>query len=210
MHLADQRNSVGDALVPAWLSPRVFASLFALLVRFVAPNVVNVVQTANLREESSVGFVVVASEGDGTCPVVAPFNHGAGLETVRAHFVDVVALTSCHDWPVAEGEQVLQMAGTQESTAFCRKLHVILKAEEIESRLEGLKGHRTYGIFLELAFRQIDFFEAAGVTPQVNALIQVADLHRPTGDEFTGQVFLRLNQLNGFLAAQIKTNYNVN
>jgi hypothetical protein len=135
VHFSDERDCVGDAFVPSRLSPGVFASLLALGVRRVAPNVVDVVETADLREEPGVGFVVVASVVDGACPVVAPLDHGAGFEAVGAHFVDVVATARFHHRPVAEGEEILQVAGAQESAAFCRELHVVLKT--IPVRITG-------------------------------------------------------------------------
>lgn len=137
VHLTDQRNCVGDAVVPARLSPCILAGFLALSIRFVAPDVMHVVETADLREEAGVGFIVVASVVDGTCPVVSPFDHGAGLEAVRSHFVDVVTAAGLHHRPVAEGEQVLQVAGTQKSTAFCGKFHVVL--EVARSARESLK-----------------------------------------------------------------------
>jgi hypothetical protein len=102
MHFADQRNSVSDAFIPSGLLPRILASLLAFLVRSVAPDVVNVVQATDLREESGVGFVILASEVDRTRPVVSPFDHGSGLEAVRAHFIDVVATAGSHHGPIAE------------------------------------------------------------------------------------------------------------
>lgn len=48
------------------------------------PNVMHVVKSTNLREESGKGFVVVFTEVDSTCPVVAPLDHGARCQAVRA------------------------------------------------------------------------------------------------------------------------------
>lgn len=46
------------------------------------PNVMHVIESTNLGEESSKGFVVVFTEVDGTCPVVAPLDHGARCQAV--------------------------------------------------------------------------------------------------------------------------------
>lgn len=47
----------------------------------------DIVKSTNLREESSKGFVIIFTEVYGTGPVVTPFNHGAGLQAIRAIFV---------------------------------------------------------------------------------------------------------------------------
>ena len=87
----------------------------------------DVVQATNLREETSVGFVVVASVVDGACPVVAPLDHGARFQTIRAHLVDIRAITRLHHWPVAEGQQILQVTGPQKPPALNCEFHIILK-----------------------------------------------------------------------------------
>lgn len=118
MHFANQRNGVGDTFVPARHLPSVLASFFPLLVRLVAPHVVNIVQATDLREESTVSLIVDAAKVDGTSPVVAPFNHRSRLQAISTQLVDVVALPWRHHWPVAESEQILQVPCSQKSAAF--------------------------------------------------------------------------------------------
>jgi len=127
VHLLDERYRVGHTFIPAGLSPCILARLLALLIRFVAPDVMNVVQAPDLREETGIGFVLVLPKVDCTRPVVAPFDHGAWLEAIRTHLVDVVSLTRLQNWPVAETEQVLQMSCSQEAAAFGCQFDVILK-----------------------------------------------------------------------------------
>lgn len=70
---------------------------------------VNVVEPPDLREERGERLVVVASVVDGPRPVVAPLDHGAGLEAVRTDLVNVRTGTGDDGRPIGEGEHVLQV-----------------------------------------------------------------------------------------------------
>lgn len=161
--------------------PSVLASLLALLVRAVAPDVVDVVQATDLWEESRVSLVIVATEVDCTCPVVAPFNHRAWLQSVRAHFVDVAAAAWFHHWPVAEPKQVLKMSWSQETAAFSSELDVVLKvnkAKRHDKRDEGFKEACaiTHWILHQLLLSEIDLLKPTGVAPQLRKVKCQKDL----------------------------------
>lgn len=47
----------------------------------------HVVKATDLREESGESFVVVLTETDGTGPVVAPLDHGAGLKAIGTKII---------------------------------------------------------------------------------------------------------------------------
>lgn len=69
---------------------------------------VDIVEAADLREEAGKGLVVAGSIVDGTGPVVGPLDHGARLQAVRTHLVDVIAIRArVRGRPVAEREEVL-------------------------------------------------------------------------------------------------------
>lgn len=84
----------------------------AQLIVKLTPNVMDVVETSNLGEESGKGFIVAGPVRDGAGPVVGPLDHRARLQSVRAHLVDVAAVCAGLGLgPVAEREQVLQVSG---------------------------------------------------------------------------------------------------
>lgn len=57
------------------------------------PNMMNIVQSTDLRKEAGECFVIRLTEIDGTRPIVAPFDHRARLQTVRTHLVNVRRIT---------------------------------------------------------------------------------------------------------------------
>lgn len=176
MHFVNQRDCVGDAFIPAGLAPCALAGFLAFLVRIVAPDVMYLVQSADLCEESGIRLVVAFAIVDGAGPVVAPLDHGTGFKSVSTHFVDVCAFAWLRDGPVAEVQQVLQVAVSQEASTFDSKLDVVLKRRKsVES--ESSSFQNPYGVFSPLFFSQVDLLEASSVPPDVHKLIQVTDLH---------------------------------
>lgn len=201
MHFADQRHGVGDALVPAGLAPGVLAALLAVLQRLVTcgrranvsrhcplpaapsltPDVMDVVQPADLGEEPGERLVVLLTEADRARPVVAPLDHRARLQPVRAHLVDVVRVARQDLRPVAEREHVLQVPRPQQQAALVFQRLIILRIDERDQFKVGQSatGAREHLIGFELSARLVDSGEAAGVAPNVDHLVQIADLHRP-------------------------------
>lgn len=69
---------------------------------------VDIVEAPDLREEASKGLVVAGAIVDGASPVVSPLDHGARLQAVRTHLVDMIAVRArIRGRPVAEREEVL-------------------------------------------------------------------------------------------------------
>lgn len=120
MHLSDQRDSIGNALVPPGGAPGLLAHLFACLQRVIAPDVMHIVQPSDLAEESRVRRVVVPrTVADRTRPIVGPLDHRARLQAIRTHLVDVAALRAGNRLrPITEREQILQVPTAQITTAF--------------------------------------------------------------------------------------------
>jgi len=107
VHLPDERYRVRHTLVPAGRPPRRLPSLLTSLQTGIAPNMMNIIESADLRKESSKGFIVVPAVVDGSSPVISPLYHGARLEAVATNFIEIVALAGNDGRPVTEGEQVL-------------------------------------------------------------------------------------------------------
>lgn len=223
VHFADERNGVSDAVVlkkttrwvrnrksltnysiyPSRLLPRVLTGLLSLLIRLIAPDVMDIVQSADLREETGVGLVVVFTEVDGAGPVVSPFNHGAGLQSIRSHLINVVAWSRIWDWPVAEVQQVLQVASSQESSTFAGEFHIVLKRHNKSEWIPRILS-LSYRVLLQLFLGQIDLLKTASVAPDVHELIEVSDLNRPASNKIAWQIFLWLNQLHCLLTVNTR------
>lgn len=103
------------------------------------PNVMHIVQATDLREEPSKCFVVVLAIVDGPRPVVAPLDHGARLQSVRTDLVNVLVLPQCQLWPVAERQQVLQVARPQIGAPLLGELHVILLKAKAQIKLRSIR-----------------------------------------------------------------------
>ena len=67
------------------------------------PDVMYVVEPADLREEPSERLVALPAEVYGASPVVAPLNHRSRLQEVAADFVQVLPGPRRRGWPEAEG-----------------------------------------------------------------------------------------------------------
>lgn len=91
------------------------------------PNVMHIVQTSDLREEPGKRCVIAASEVNRTRPVIAPLDHGARLQAIRTHFVDIVAGAIGDQRPVAERQQVLEMARAQIGAALLHQRQIVLE-----------------------------------------------------------------------------------
>lgn len=179
VHLANQRNGICDAIVPSGNGPGLLANFLALLERFVAPDVMDVVKSTDLREETAVSLMALLSVVDRTSPIVAPLNHRARLQSVRSHFIDVVALSWFNQWPIAERQQILQVSISQQRSTISRQRDIA-----------GISAERLLG--------QVDHLEAASVAIEMHKLIHVADLHRPRADQLARDiVLLRLDDLHG-------------
>ncbi len=91
------------------------------------PNMMHVVQSAHLREESGERFVVVAAEINGASPVVSPLDHGSRLQSVAPYFVNVRTGPVLDFRPITERQQKLQMASADVRTLLLDNFLVILK-----------------------------------------------------------------------------------
>lgn len=94
---------------PSRLPPGIFTSFLALLIRIVAPDMMYIIQSTDLREKSRISLVVIAAKVNSARPVVSPFNHSSRFQSVGSHLIDVVSLPRFHNWPVAESEKILQV-----------------------------------------------------------------------------------------------------
>lgn len=76
------------------------------------PNVMNVVQSTDLRKESSKCFIVILPVINGTGPVIAPFYHRPWFQRVRPNFVNMVVFPRFDIGPVTKCQKILQMSGS--------------------------------------------------------------------------------------------------
>lgn len=88
----------------------------------------DIVKPSDLGEKSGECFLVVLAEVDGSGPVVAPFDHGAGFQRVGSYLVQIVGIARYYLRPVAELQQVLQVARPHQLTLLFYQLTIILKA----------------------------------------------------------------------------------
>lgn len=100
--------------------------LHGLLINPLTPNVMDIVQSSDLREEPSKGLVIGRPVVNRPCPVISPLDHSTGLQAVRAHLINVIAIRARQWlWPVAEGQEVLQVPGTEITATIGHQSHVI-------------------------------------------------------------------------------------
>lgn len=89
----------------------------------------HIVKAPDLREETGERLVVAAPEVDRSRPIVAPLDHRARLQAIRTHLVDVATDAVRDLWPVAERQQILQVARAQIGAALFHQRQVILKGK---------------------------------------------------------------------------------
>lgn len=87
----------------------------------------DVVQAADLREETRERLVVLAPEMNRSRPIVAPFDHRARFQSVRTYFVYVFRISQCYFRPVTKREEVLQVSRSNKLALFAKQIFVILK-----------------------------------------------------------------------------------
>lgn len=97
-----------------------------LLINPLTPNVMDIVQSSDLREEPSKGLVIGGPVVNRPCPVISPLDHSTGLQAVRAHLINVIAVRARQWlWPVAERQEVLQVPGPEITATIGHQSHVI-------------------------------------------------------------------------------------
>lgn len=95
----------------------------------------DVVKPANLGEKAGERFLVVLAEVDGPGPVVAPLDHGARLQGVGPYLIQVVRVARHYLRPVAELQQVLQVARPHQPTLLLYQFTIILKNPHLKWKL---------------------------------------------------------------------------
>ena len=78
----------------------------------ITPDVMDVVQSTDLREESSKRFRVFRPKVDGASPVVAPFDHRARFQHIVSHFINIGPSPILDLRPKAEIQHVLNVPRT--------------------------------------------------------------------------------------------------
>ena len=95
------------------------------------PDVMYVVEPADLREEPGERLVALPAEVDRACPVVAPLNHRSRLQEVAADFVQVFPGPRRRGWPEAERQQVLGVTCPQQTAPLLHQGRQVLTAGEV-------------------------------------------------------------------------------
>jgi len=165
VHVFDERNRVGDHLVPAGMGPGRLPLDASIVQALVTPNMVDVVEASDLGEEAPERFVVALAERDGARPVVSPLDHRARLEEIGPNLVDIGPLALVDDGPKAERKQELVVAGAEQRQPFFRE------------RLQGLVAvHDGPGL--------VDAVITIIVSPKMNALVLVSYRYTPRPAQF--------------------------
>lgn len=142
----------------------------------------HIVESSDLREEPSERLIVLPPIVDRSRPIVTPLDHRARLQPIRAHLVNMTALPVRNQRPVAERQHILQMTRSQISAALAHQRHIV-------------------GVLPQRIVRLIDLLEAAGVAPQVQALVHIAHLDRPRGEQLARDFALfRVHQFDRLFA----------
>ena len=122
---------------------------------FLTPNVMNVVQSSDLGEESPKGLIVVLSKINGPCPIVSPFNHRPWLESVTTDFINVVSLPRLDGWPETKWKKELCLSQAKTFKAFLQQLLNILTNEKHELIIERDTLRRILTLFSFRIFREV-------------------------------------------------------
>lgn len=96
-------------------------------MKILTPDMMHVIESANLGEKSCKSFVIILTIIDSFSPIITPFDHGSRFEAVGSNFVHIFAGPIYDFWPKTECQQKLKMPSPNVGTLFLNQLSIILR-----------------------------------------------------------------------------------